>query len=527
MAKSSGRTSGQHSFAQIPRAEIQRSKFNRSCGLKTTFNAGLLIPVFVDEILPGDTVNLRMNTFARLATPLKPLMDNMWLDSHFFFVPNRLLWANWEKQQGQQENPGDSTDFLIPQVTSQADTPESLSDYFGIPQIEITHSAMWHRAYNRIWRDWFRSQDLQDSPVINTDDGPDDIADYPVLRRGKRHDYFTSGLPAPSKGPPVLLPLGGEADVHTSAENQATNLNVFMDFDSTYHTMDSGTSTLSLGDTVGPEPPNGRLFADLASATAATINEIREAFQLQRLFERDARGGTRYTEMIRSHFGVTSPDSRLQRAEYLGGGSQRITVTPVPQTSETDPQGPDASPQGNLAAYGTSTGSNHSFTKSFTEHGVIIGLVSVRADLNYQQGLDQMFSRRTRFDHFMPVFSHLGETPIRNKEIFATGAGDSELETGDEGVFAYQEAWATYRYKASKITGLMRSSHPQSLDVWHLAQDFQNLPTLGKDFIEDNPPIDRVIAVPSEPHFLFDAYFEFTHARAMPTYSVPGMIDHF
>ncbi len=263
------------------------------------------------------------------------------------------------------------------------------------------------------------------------------------------------------------------------------------------------------------------LFADLTEATAITINQLRQAFQIQRLQERDARGGTRYTEIIRAHFGVISPDARLQRPEFLGGGSQSVQITPVAQTSETDPSGPDASPQGNLASFGTVSFTGHGFTKSFTEHGYIVGLVNVRADLSYQQGINRLFSRETRFDFFWPALAQIGEQAVLNKEIFVQNNAEDDL------VFGYQERYAEYRYKPSMITNIMRSAHPQSLDAWHLAQEFLTLPLLNDDFIRDDPPIDRVIAVPSEPHFIMDAYFKLTCARPMPLYGVPGMIDHF
>lgn len=533
--------SGQkYAFSNVPGPQIQRSSFRRSFTHKTTFDSGFLIPVYIDEVLPGDTFNVRMTAFARLATPIFPVMDNLYLDSQFFFVPNRLLWSNWEKQHGEQVNPGDSIDYLTPIMTSTAVTGYavgSLHDYFGIPTgiPGLEHISLWHRAYNLIWNEWFRDQNLQNSVPVPLTDGPDTPTDFVLLRRGKRHDYFTSCIPFPQKGVSVPLPLGTTAKVTALATEHTTGAspgvkgrfaaagtlpgsNAFVGLNTTGGVNAGG----SFGST-GPDMYFSNLYADLSTATAATINQLRQSFQIQRFLERDARGGTRYIELIKSHFGVTSSDARLQRPEYLGGGSTPVNITPIAQTAAT---AAGTTPQGNLAAIGTivATNGRHGFVKSFEEHGVIIGLVSVRADLTYQQGLHRMFSRRTRYDFYDPAFAHLGEQAVLNKEIYAVG---SVNPTQDAAVFGYQERFAEYRYASSKITGQFRSTFATSLDAWHLAQRFTTLPTLGTTFIQETPPVSRVLAVTTAPQFLFDSYFEQTCARPMPVYSVPGLIDHF
>lgn len=513
-----------HQFSRVPKAEIQRSSFDRSSGLKTTFDAGYLIPIMCDEVLPGDTFNLNFTAFARMATPIFPVMDNMWMETFWFFCPNRLIWENWQKFMGEQDNPGDSIDFTIPTMASGAPgyANETLEDYMGLPTLvpNIEHSVMWHRAYNLCYQQWFKDQNMQNSPPINKDDGPDAPGDYKLLRRGKRHDYFTSALPFQQKGDPVTIPLGTSADIHTNAvANQP--MSVFSDQNLDWVNMDTFTNNV-LNVSAIPNPEVDKMYADLTTATATTITALRQAFQIQKLLERDARGGSRYTEIIKAHFNVSSPDARLQRVELLGTGSTPVNIMPV---ASTVPSGLDPDePLGTLAAVGTAEIRNHGFTKSFTEHGVILGLLSVRADLTYQQGMNRMFSRKSRYDFYFPALAHLSEQAILNKEIFTQGSGNP---VADDEVFGYQERFAEMRYRPSQISGKFRSNDPVTLDSWHLSQDFASLPFLGDAFIEDNPPLDRVIAVTDESHFIMDGYFSLRCARPMPLYGVPGMIDHF
>lgn len=525
----------EHKFSRVPQAETQRSSFDRSHGHKTTFDAGYLVPIYVDEVLPGDTFKMNMTGFARMATPIKPVMDNMYMDTFFFFVPNRLVWDDWQKFMGEEEDPGDSVDPIAqvlqtPKITLNPNGGAdefmgagSLYDYFGLP-VNATGSvelnALPIRGYQLIWNEWFRDQNLQNS--ISTYKGSDPASpySYTLLRRGKRHDYFTSCLPWPSKNEEAVVPTSALNDnplfVHTtSTPTPSVRLNI--------GPVDGSGNRIVTG---GQRNIGDALYLD--SGVDIPVSDIRIAFGLQRLLERDARGGTRYTEIIKAHFGVTSPDARLQRPEYLGGGSSRVTINAVAQNAATTQD----SPQGNLAAVGTAALNRHGFTASFTEHGYIIGLVNVRADLTYQEGMNRMWFKSTKYDYFWPALAHLGEQEVFTAEIYAinidVGPWESPVhQATNPEIFGYQERYAEYRYKPSLITGLFRSNHPQSLDIWHLSQDFASEPALNAEFIEDNPPIDRVIAVPSEPHFIADFFFDLKCVRPMPLYGVPGYIDHF
>ena len=522
MARSSQKSVMKHDFSKVPGVSLPRSAFNRSHGLKTTFDAGGLIPFYLDEVVPGDTHKVRTHALARLATPIHPTMDNMFLETFFFFVPNRLVWDNWEKFMGSQDNPGDSTDYTIPTIVTATPYAEGgLFDYFGIP-VNVGNvpafSALPFRGYNLIFNEWFRDENLQDSLVVQTGDSGDFIPDYNVVNRGKRHDYFTSCLPFPQKGPGVDLPLGERAPVFSDTPNGLTVGILSGQNDTIPRELSTSGSALTM-DTVAAAA--GGMEVDLSSATAATINDLRQAFQIQKLQERDARGGTRYQELVLAHFGVRGGDARLNRPEYLGGGSTAVNITQVAQTTQ-DIDGAGANtPQGNLAGFGTAQVSGHGFTKSFVEHGYIIGLCNVRADLTYQQGLERLWSRKTKYDFYWPALQALGEQSVLNKEIYISGDANDEL------TFGYQEAWAEMRYKNSMITGEFRSVNTATLDAWHLSEYYDSLPVLGSSWIQSKPPIDRIIAVPDEPHFIMDTYFQVKSVRPMPTYSVPGYIDHF
>lgn len=577
-----------HDFSKIPAANVPRSVFKRPYECHTAHNAGDLIPVYVEEVYPADTHKFNGRIFSRLTTPLTPFMSNLYLDSFFFYVPYRLIHDNFEKMMGAQDNPADSISYLTPKMYLPASTgwvQESLQDYlnYGEPAVagDGTSTYAVHnyagRAYNLIWNTFFRDENIQDSVVVDTDDGPDTVGDYVIKKRGKRHDYFTSCLPWPQKGTAVPLLVSGSAPVYGQSLSDAgvagfgyvagTHLWQGEYSDTTagqIHTgaieaigtdphevstdyaaaggsgataypqnwSTAGSGSAAFGMSLATEAQytaknsafgssyNTAMFkpplADLSAVEAGNINDFRTAFQIQMLLEQDARGGTRYVELLKSHFGVISPDFRLQNPEYLGGGRTNLNMMTIPQTSETN-----TTSQGTLAAYAQFAGGKHGFSKSFVEHGIIIGMVSVRSDYSYQRGIPRYYSRDSRYDFYWPAFAHLGEQAVLNKEIYMQGLAGG---TADEGVFGYQEAWADLRYARSITTGKMRSSATGTLDIWHLAQKFTSLPTLDDTFIQENPPIDRVVEVSTEPDFKTDVYADITSVRAMPVYSVPGLI---
>lgn len=539
-----------HRFSDAPAMYMKRTKFDRSHVYKTTFDSGKLIPVFVDEVLPGDTARMSVNYFARLATPIKPIMDNIYLDWFFFFVPNRLVWDHWQNFCFEQEDPEDRTDYVIPTVTASGNSGNayigSLWDYFGLPTNTSGNisgiNALPFRAVYLIWNEWFRDENLQKSVKIQKGDANEVLdssrsSDQPSWLvsssgfscppRGKRHDYFTSALPWTQRGPGVEIPLGNQAPVLGFKTSKTPNLPGF----SAVYNKTSGSSREWYPSNTYNNAPTvtnvvldyvtsdvSGVYADLSAASSYTINSLRTAFQMQKFYERLARGGSRYTEVLRSFFGVVSPDARLQRPEFLGSFTKMVNVNPIAQTSATD----STSPQGNLSAYGVTAAKFHGFTKSFVEHGYIIGFVCARADLTYQQGVNKMWLRSTVYDFYWPTFAHLGEQAIELREIYAQGS------EADLTVFGYQERYAEYRYKPSQITGKFRSSVTGgSLDVWHLSQFFSNAPTLNEEFITENPPIKRIVAVQNEPEFLLDIGFRYITVRPMPMFGTPGLVDHF
>jgi len=530
--------SPQQHFSMVPRADIQRSQFDRSHGHTTAFNSGYLIPIMVDEALPGDTLRLKISAFCRLSTPIVPFMDNVKISFFCFATPYRLVWSNFKKFCGEQATTGASTSYTMPVFTAYNPVAESLSDYMNVPPLgggaTVSHTSLPWRCYNLIWNEHFRDQNLQDSVTVDTGDGPDTLSNYVLLRRGKRHDYFTSCLPWTQKnntGVAVSLPLSGTAAVTgiskrtQTADNtnqagyESTGLASNYPFAQNIGTSGNAHFDVKMTAATSAYPA---IFADLSTATATTINALRLAFQTQKMYERDARGGTRYREIVASHFNVIDPaDSRFQVPEYLGGGTIPIMITPVPQTSITS----GSSATGRLSATGHAmTANDIGFTKSFAEHCYIMVLACVWADLRYQQGLPRMYSRSTRLDMYWPALANIGEQAVLNKEIYLQGSANP---TQDAATFGYQERWAEYRYKPSQISGKMRSTYATPLDYWHLAQKFTSLPTLGNTFIQENPPIDRVVAVNTEPQLFADFWFDYKCARPMPTYSVPGLIDHF
>lgn len=522
--------------------DISRSKFTRPSQHKTTFNTGDLVPIYVDEILPGDTAIMDMSAIIRMSTPIYPVMDNAFADFYFFYVPNRLVWEHWKEFNGENNTTfwEQDIEYEIPQTTSPAGgwAKGTIADYMGIPTKteNLSISSLYFRAYCLIYNEWFRDENLKQPCMINLDEttltgsnGTNYITDAQLggmpVKAAKYPDYFTTALPQPQKGPDVLLPLGQSAPITTTATGGTLN-NVPAIFKTDRHgdKIDaSGSSPALVYINNLTDQGNSSIFinqiADLSQATGATVNMLRQAFAIQRLYEKDARGGTRYTEIIRAHFGVLSPDARQQRPEYLGGQRIPININQVVQQSSTDA----TTPQGNVAAYSLTSMSKHTYSKSFTEHGIIMGLCVVRTDHTYQQGIERMFSRKKRFDYYWPSLANIGEQAILNKEIYAQGTD------ADEEAFGYQEAWAEYRYKPNRVSGAFRSNYQTTLDAWHYADYYTAQPILGSTWIDETRAnVNRTIAVQDqvEDQFIADFYFKNTMVRPMPVYSIPGLIDH-
>ncbi len=547
-------------FALNPtRIDLSRSTFDRSASVKTSFNAGDIVPFFLEEVLPGDTFNVKSSKVVRMQTLLTPMMDNVYLDTYYFFVPNRLVWKHWKEFNGENTESAwiTETKYEVPQITAPAGTGwavGTIADYFGIPTgvPGLSVSALPFRAYALVMNEWFRDQNLSDPLVV-----PDDDATVAGVNTGtfvsdvakggkpyiaaKYHDYFTSCLPSPQKGPDVTIPVASGGNLPVVPLDALTDKSlattpfkwssrgsdsILIPSRSTLIGItDSGSTGTSASNNY--QLPGGDIYprnlwaVSTGEAQSATINQLRLAFQIQKLYERDARGGSRYIEILKSHFGVTSPDARLQRPEYLGGNRVPININQVIQQSGTGSG--SSTPQGTVVGMSQTTDSHADFIKSFTEHGFIIGVMVARYDHTYQQGLDRLWSRKDRFDYYWPVFANIGEQAVKNKEIYAQGNAE------DDQVFGYQEAWADYRYKPNRVTGEMRSAYAQSLDVWHLADDYSSRPSLSDSWIrEDKTNIDRVLAVTSanSNQFFADIYVQNRATRPMPMYSVPGLIDH-
>ena len=533
-------------FENVPKIEVPRAQFDRSHGLKSTFDGDFVVPIMIEEILPGDTVKMNANYLARLATPLHPIMHDMYIDTFWFFVPNRLVWESWRRFQGERYPDPDTTiDLTVPVITLNSDFSGRhgfLVDYLGLPLIDYnaenyTVNALPARGYFRIWNEWFRDENLQDSsvPGLAVGAGPDadSYIELACLKRGKRHDYFTSCLPWLQKGDAVELPLGATAPVvytpgataeqhlRKVSDDSLAGATAHVESDANSHLQDGGAAFDVFID------PTGTMHADLTSAAGSTVGEVRNAFQIQRLLERDARGGTRYEEIIPSHFGPgVVPPFISWKPEYLGGSSNPIGITPIPNTDFTAGGANEGS---KLSGVGVGTGQT-GFVKSFSEHGYLFGLISARADLTYEEGLHRMWNRSTRYDFYMPVLANVGEQAVLNRELVLD---DTMITAGDDLlVFGYQERWSEMKYATNRITGDMRGNSSSSLNPWHLGEEFNptsngTFPLLDADFIVGNTLWSRVQATTTEPDFILDMWFDFKHTRCMPVYSIPGMIDHF
>lgn len=552
-----------HDFSTVPATRLPRSAFDRSFSHKTTCQASDLVPFYLDEVLPGDTIKINSTIFARMQTQVVPAMDNLEITTQFFFVPNRLVWDNWEKFCGAQDNPGDSISYSIPTLNNQVFGVHDLGDYLGIPPgvntgaTTLPISALPFRGYARIWNEWYRDENIQNSVTVSKADGTDSTTNLVLLKRGKKKDYFYGSLTSAQKGTAVPF-LSGTANVYGQpVTGNTAGAAVFQAWNSTdgtpaqFGTIDktaaafttqlgnTGWAAAAAGDTVrgfqlgtaaqytsignSTAPP----YADLSTNVIDVVNSLRLAFQTQKFLERDARGGTRYTELNQSHFGVINPDARLQRTEYLGGGSAPINITPIPQTSSTS----GSNYLGDLASFATALSPRNGFTKSFTEHGYVFGILCIRVpSLTYQQGVHRSWSRSTRYDFYWPVFANLGEQTVLKKEIYAQG--DLSGANHDNSVWGYQERWAEYRYKPSMATGLFRSAATGHIDQYHFAQKYASEPSLNSTFLPDDTAtiLDRNLTVAHSStvcQFKLDIYNKLHHARVMPVKSVPGNMDRF
>lgn len=537
------RNSEQH-YAQVPHAEIRRAKFQRDFNLLTTMNEGDLVPIYLDEVLPADTFKINLNALVRMATPLYPVMDNAYMDFYFFFVPARLLWKHFQNLMGQNDSTfwAETTEYTTPVTTA----PEggwkvgTLADYFGIPTgvSGLKVNSLPFRAYAKVWNEWFRDENLQQPVTQSMDDTTttgvntgtnlsDAEAGGLPLKVCKYKDYFTSCLPSPQKATePVTIPLTGNAPIKGYKDEGRTNpvtgeTNTFYSIGPAeagekVQVGQIGADKQGLAMYWGKNGSLTYLGAELGKITGATINELRQAIAVQHIFERDARTGTRYKEILKGAWGVTSPDARLDRSEYIGGHRMPINVNQVIQTSSTD----STSPQGNTGAYSMTTLSRNMCTYSATEHGYVLGLAAIRVDHSYQQGLSRLWTRNTRFSYYDPMLANLGEQAVLNQEIYAQG------KPQDEEVFGYQEAWADYRYRTNMVTSEMRSTYKQTLDAWHYADKYDALPTLSSSWIKEGTEnIDRTLAVQSSNshQFICNFYYEQAWTRPMPIYSVPGI----